>query len=98
MQPIATKPMMSIDQQIIASLQTVLGEGTHALHEPRFKGNEHRYVQECVASTFVSSVGQYVDRFERELAAFTGARRAGSRGEWYSSLASGPTVGRCEGG
>lgn len=76
MQPIAAKPMMSIDQQIIASLRAVLGDGTHALHEPRFQGNEQRYVQECIASTFVSSVGQYVDRFERELAAFTGARRA----------------------
>lgn len=64
MQPIAAKPMMSIDQQIIASLRAVLGDGTHALHEPRFQGNEQRYVQECIASTFVSSVGQYVDRFE----------------------------------
>lgn len=76
MQPSAAKPMMSIDQQIISALRTVLGEGTHPLHEPRFQGSELRYVQECIASTFVSSVGQYVDRFERELAAFTGARRA----------------------
>jgi len=68
--------LLSLDQQIIASLRTVLGEGTRALHEPRFKGNEQRYVQECIASTFVSSVGQYVDRFERELATYTGARRA----------------------
>ena len=76
MQPIAATPSMRLDQQIIASLRTVLGEGTHALHEPHFKGNEQRYVQECIASTFVSSVGQYVDRFERELATYTGARRA----------------------
>lgn len=68
--------MMSVDQQIFASLRAVLGEGSHALHEPRFNGSEQHYVQECIASTFVSSVGQYVDRFERELAAFTGARRA----------------------
>ncbi len=46
------------------------------LHEPRFAGNEQRYVQECIRSTYVSSVGAYVDRFERELAAYTGARRA----------------------
>jgi perosamine synthetase len=76
MQPITTKPMISIDQQIITSLRTVLGEGTHVLHEPRFQVNEQRYVQECIASTFVSSIGQYVDRFGREIAAFTGARRA----------------------
>ena len=76
MQQMSVTPSMSLDQQIIASLRAVLGEGMHPLHEPLFKGNEQRYVQECIASTFVSSVGQYVDRFERELAAFTGARRA----------------------
>ena len=76
MRQIDAKPMMGIDQQIISALRVLLGKGTHPLHEPRFKGNEQRYVQECVASTFVSSVGQYVDRFERELAAYTGARRA----------------------
>lgn len=76
MRPIAVKPMMSIDQQIASALRAALGEGIHALHEPCFQGNEQRYVQECIASTFVSSVGQYVDRFECELAAFTGACRA----------------------
>ena len=45
------------------------------LHEPRFTGNEQRYVQECIASTYVSSVGAYVERFEKELADYTGARR-----------------------
>lgn len=46
------------------------------LHEPRFAGNEWAYLKECLDSTFVSSVGAYVDRFEAELAAFTGAKRA----------------------
>jgi len=46
------------------------------LHEPSLVGNEQRYVQECIASTYVSSVGAYVERFEKELAAYTGARRA----------------------
>jgi perosamine synthetase len=76
MQPIAEIPSMSLDQDIILALRSVLGDGHHALHEPRFLGNEQRYVQECIASTFVSSVGQYVNQFERDLAAFTGARRA----------------------
>jgi aminotransferase in exopolysaccharide biosynthesis len=67
---------IGLEQHIITSLRAVLGEGDHPLHEPRFQGNEQRYVSDCIASTFVSSVGQYVDRFERELAAFTGARRA----------------------
>ena len=44
------------------------------LHEPSFRGNEWQYLKECLDSTFVSSVGKFVDRFEIELAAFTGAK------------------------
>lgn len=43
------------------------------LHEPRFVGNEKRYVNECIDSTFVSSVGKFVDQFEQEMAEYTGA-------------------------
>ena len=43
-----------------------------ALHAPVFKGNESRYVQETIESTFVSSVGAFVDRFERDMATYTG--------------------------
>jgi len=50
--------------------------GSVPLHEPRFAGNERAYLRDCLDSTFVSSVGPYVDRFERALEAFTGARRA----------------------
>ena len=76
MQATAAWSSIRLEQQIVASLRAALGEGTHALHEPHFKGNEQRYVQDCIGSTLVSSVGQYVDRFERELAAYTGAGRA----------------------
>jgi perosamine synthetase len=76
MRPFSPKLLMSLDQSIIFALRTVLGEGVHELHEPRFRGNEQCYLQECISSTFVSSVGKYVDRFERDLAAVTGARRA----------------------
>jgi aminotransferase in exopolysaccharide biosynthesis len=44
-----------------------------ALHAPVFAGNESRYVQETIASTFVSSVGAFVDRFERDIASCTGS-------------------------
>jgi len=67
---------MRLEQQIISLLRAVCGHGLHSLHEPRFQGNELRYVEDCIASTFVSSVGRYVDRFECELADFTGAQRA----------------------
>ncbi|MFC5588752.1 LegC family aminotransferase [Sporosarcina soli] len=46
------------------------------LHEPTFDETEIEYVTDCVKSGWVSSVGKYVDRFERELAEFTGVKRA----------------------
>lgn len=46
------------------------------LHEPKFAGNEKMYVLDCIDSTFVSSVGKYVDRFEQMMAEFTGAKYA----------------------
>lgn len=46
------------------------------LHEPRFNGNEKKYLEECIDSTFVSSVGKFVDSFEEKLAEFTGVKKA----------------------
>ncbi|MDT8412948.1 MAG: LegC family aminotransferase [Vicingaceae bacterium] len=46
------------------------------LHEPRFNGNEKKYLNECIDSTFVSSVGKFVDEFELKLAEYTGAKYA----------------------
>ena len=46
------------------------------LHEPRFSGNEKRYLNECLDSTFVSSVGPFVERFEKEFAEYVGSRYA----------------------
>jgi perosamine synthetase len=43
-----------------------------ALHEPWFAGNEWAYVKECLDTGWVSSVGKFVDRFERALAEYTG--------------------------
>lgn len=46
------------------------------LHEPRFMGNEKKYLNECIDSTFVSSVGRYVGIFEKEFAHFVGSKYA----------------------
>ena len=46
------------------------------LHEPRFIGKEKQYLNECIDSTFVSTVGQFVDRFEENIANYTGAKFA----------------------
>ena len=49
---------------------------TLPLHEPFFGGNEKKYVLDCIESTFVSSVGKYVDRFEEMIKDFTGTKYA----------------------
>ena len=46
------------------------------LHEPRFLGNEKKYLADTIDSTFVSSVGAYVDEFENKVASFTGTAHA----------------------
>lgn len=46
------------------------------LHAPVFAGNEKAYVVDTIESTFVSSVGAYVDRFENEIAAYTSSPKA----------------------
>jgi putative aminotransferase len=46
------------------------------LHAPTFKGNEKKYLEECIDTTFVSSVGKFVDLFEERVATYTGAKHA----------------------
>jgi perosamine synthetase len=46
------------------------------LHEPKFIGNEKAYVNDAIDSTFVSSVGEYVNRFEQMMCELTGAKFA----------------------
>ncbi|MEA3447200.1 MAG: LegC family aminotransferase [Bacteroidota bacterium] len=46
------------------------------LHAPVFHGNEKKYLEDCIDSTFVSSVGKYVDQFEHKVAKYTGAKKA----------------------
>jgi aminotransferase in exopolysaccharide biosynthesis len=48
-------------------------EGFIPLHAPYFGGNEKKYVMDTIESTFVSSVGAYVNRFEELMQEFTGA-------------------------
>jgi perosamine synthetase len=46
------------------------------LHEPRFVGNEKQYLNECIDSTFVSSIGKFVDKFEEKIADYVGTKFA----------------------
>jgi aminotransferase in exopolysaccharide biosynthesis len=65
-----------LPDQIVSALSSVVGDGPVGLHEPEFSGNEWHYVKECLDSNFVSSVGKFVDYFEADLAAYTGAKHA----------------------
>jgi len=56
------------------------------LHEPRFSGNEKKYLNECIDSTFVSSVGKFVDEFEEKIANYTGAKYAIATSNGTSAL------------
>lgn len=64
--------------EVMAALGSVLGQGPSslALHEPQFAGNEWDYVKQCLDSGWVSSVGSFVDRFEQDIADYTGVKHA----------------------
>ena len=51
-------------------------EGVIPLHNPLFIGNEKQYLNECIDSTYVSSVGKFVDKFEEKIAEYTGSNFA----------------------
>ena len=61
-------------------------EGVIPLHEPRFIGNEKKYLNDCIDSTFVSSTGKFVDEFEEKIAKYTGARYAVAASNGTSAL------------
>lgn len=61
-------------------------EGPVPLHEPCFTGNERKYVLDAINSTFVSSVGAYVNRFEAMICEYTGSKHAIATVNGTSSL------------
>jgi perosamine synthetase len=69
--------MSTLDQKILKILQKILKDKKkYSLHEPCFLGKEQQYLKECINSTYVSSVGKFTDKFEQQLADYTGAKRA----------------------
>ena len=56
------------------------------LHEPSFIGNEKKYLNDCIDSTFVSSTGKFVDEFEEKIAKYTGAKYAVATSNGTSAL------------
>ena len=64
--------------QTIAFIRDLYGEKEAfiPLHAPTFAGNEKKYLEECIDTTFVSSVGKFVDLFEQKVAEYTAAKYA----------------------
>ena len=63
--------------QLVSFVREVYGSHEPiALHEPVFTGREKEYVNEAIDSTYVSSIGKFVTRFELDLAAYTGSQQA----------------------
>jgi perosamine synthetase len=63
-------------QDVVKSIINVTDNKATPLHEPEFDGSEWNYVKECIDTNFVSSVGKFVDKFERELEKYTGSKHA----------------------
>jgi perosamine synthetase len=78
----------SVVDAVLDAVRSVVGkpEGAVALHEPEFAGREWEYVKECIDTGWVSSVGSFVDRFERDLAAITGSTHAVATSNGTSAL------------
>jgi perosamine synthetase len=64
-------------EEILQTLRAHLpDQGNYSLHEPKFSGREWEYVKTCIDTGWVSSVGHFVDRFEKDLSEYTGAKYA----------------------
>jgi aminotransferase in exopolysaccharide biosynthesis len=67
---------MSFEKVITSIRKSFPGHEIIHLHQPVFRGNEKKYIVDAIDSTFVSSIGVYVDQFEMGLAAFTRTSKA----------------------
>lgn len=63
---------------LISKIKGIFNEydGFVPLHDPRFIGNEKKYMYDCIDSNFVSSVGEYVGKFEKMCVDYTGSKYA----------------------
>ena len=61
-------------EQIVKFVRQIYGDELIPLHRPIFEGNEKAYLNDCIDSNFVSSAGEQVSEFERQVASFTGVQ------------------------
>ena len=61
-------------KSFVSLVKSIYGPEFVPLHRPIFAGSEKQYLIDCIDSNFVSSVGEKVTEFEREIADFTGSK------------------------
>jgi perosamine synthetase len=76
--PAQQVPELLDPQEVVQRIRGVLpaAEPKAVLHEPRFRGNEKRYLEDCIETGWVSYSGPYVERFETALARACGVEHA----------------------
>ena len=67
---------MELFEKIVNYIKSLYQKETVPLHEPVFIGNEKKYLAECIETTYVSYVGDLVNKFEKMIAEFTGSKFA----------------------
>ena len=65
-----------LNNETVALARKIYGDGFITLHRPVFEGNERKYLVNCIDSNFVSSVGEKVNQFEKDIAKYTGSKYA----------------------
>jgi len=74
-------------EDTIDFIKSIYGsEGVIPLHEPRFIGNEKKYLNECIDLTYVSSSGSFIDKLEDKITKYTGAKYAVATSNGTSAL------------
>ena len=67
---------MALSEKIQNILKSIFKNKNVSLHDPIFCGNEWKYIKDCIDSKMVSSIGNYVDKFENDLSKYTGSKYA----------------------
>lgn len=68
--------MIQLFNKISKTIKKVTNKSSAALHTPIFIGKENFYLKECIKSTFVSTSGKYIKKFEEKIKKFTGSKHA----------------------
>ncbi len=78
--------MEKIIDQIYKSLSKLLKKKSKGLHDPLFKGNEKKYLNQCINTGFVSSVGNFVTKFEKLISKYVKSKYAVATNSGTSAL------------